>query len=132
MSRRFLQIINATIAIMTVVLASMSILFGANSPVYGGEQIPDIPALDSNLRFFGGLGLGIGLILLWITPTIEKQTFVFRSLWLTALLGGMGRIISLYVVGFPPTPMIVFTIIEVPLVPILIYWQWKVSQIPTT
>lgn len=127
MSRRFLQIINGLIAILTIVLATMSIIFGVNSPIYDGADIPMLPVLDSNLRFFGGIGLGIGLILLWITPTIEKHTVLFRTLWLCAFLGGLGRIISMIVVDYPPTPMMIFTFIEVPLVPILIYWQWKVS-----
>ena len=129
MSKLLFQIINALIAILTIVLATMSLLFGANSPVYNDTLIPAIPALDNNLRFFGGLGLGIGLILLWITPKIEKQTVLFRALWLCALLGGVGRIVSMFVVGLPPKPMIVFTLIEVPLVPILIYWQWKISKV---
>jgi hypothetical protein len=128
MSKRLLQFINALLAILTILLASMSLLLGVNSPVYNELIIPEIPSLDSNLRFFGGLGLGIGIILLWITPRIEKQTNIFRTLWFCAFLGGIGRIISMFTVGFPPKPMIIFTLIEVPLVPILIYWQWKVSQ----
>jgi len=128
MSKRLLQIINTIIATLTIVLATMSLLFGIDSPVYKGVSIPAIPALDSNLRFFGGLGLGIGVILLWITPKIEKQTILFRSLWTCALLGGIGRLVSIFAVGFPPKPMIIFTFIEVPLVPILIYWQWKISK----
>jgi len=129
MSKRLLQFINALIAIMTIVLASMSLLFGVNSPVYNEAINTEIPALDSNLRFFGGLGLGIGLVLLWITPRIEKRTVIFRALWICAFLGGIGRIVSMFAIGFPPKPMIIFTFIEVPLVPILIYWQWRVSQI---
>lgn len=80
MGKRLLQFINALIAIMTIVLASMSLLFGVNSPVYNDAINTEIPALDSNLRFFGGLGLGIGLVLLWITPRIEKRTVIFRAL----------------------------------------------------
>jgi uncharacterized protein YjeT (DUF2065 family) len=129
MGKRLLQFINALIAIMTIVLASMSLLFGVNSPVYNDAINTEIPALDSNLRFFGGLGLGIGLVLLWITPRIEKRTVIFRALWMCAFLGGIGRIVSMFTIGFPPRPMIIFTFIEVPLAPILIYWQWRVSQI---
>jgi hypothetical protein len=106
----------------------MSLVYGGNSPVYQGEAIPHIPVLDSNLRFFGGLGLGMGLALLWITPKIEKYSLLFRVLWISALIGGIGRLISMWVVGYPPRPIIVFTFIEVPLVPILIYWQWKISR----
>jgi hypothetical protein len=128
MSKKLLQTINILIAIMTIILATMSLLFGVNSPVYYNLVIPEFPALDSNLRFFGGLGLGLGFTLLWITPKIEKHTFIFRALWICTLLGGIGRLVSMFTVGYPPKPMIIFTLIEVPLVPVLIYWQWKVAN----
>jgi len=129
MSKKLLQILNAGIAILTIGLASLSLIYGVKSPVYQGANIPDLPTLDSNLRFFGGLGLGIGIALLWITPKIEKHTLLFRTIWLITLLGGNGRIVSMVLVDLPPTPVMVFTLIEVPLVPLLIYWQWKVSKI---
>jgi hypothetical protein len=93
--------VNAILAIMTIILASMSLFFGASSPIYDNVIIPEAPALDSNLRFLGGLGLAIGLILLWITPRIERQTILFRSLWICTLLGGIGRLISRLIVGLP-------------------------------
>ena len=128
MSRRMLQVVNGFLALLTIGLAAMSLIFGGNSPVYGDAEIPTLPTLDSNLRFFGGLGAGLGIMLLWITPRIEEHTFVFRGLWLTALLGGIGRVISMVAVGMPALPMVIFTAIEVPLVPILIYWQKQVAQ----
>lgn len=80
----------------------------------------------------GGIGMGLGLTLLWLTPSIEKRTVLFRAIWLCALAGGVGRLISAVVVGLPATPMIVFAAIEVPGVPLLIYWQNKVASIATT
>ena len=128
MSRTMLQVVNGVLALLTIALAVMSLVFGGNSPIYGDAEIPPLPTLDSNLRFFGGLGAGIGIMLLWITPRIEAYSFVFRGLWLTALLGGIGRVISMVAVGMPSLPMVIFTAIEVPLVPILIYWQNQVSK----
>jgi hypothetical protein len=125
-SRLLLQITNVVLALLTVGLAGASFILGTDSPIYGGS-VPNIPALDSNLRFMGGLGLGLGFALLWITPTIEKRGTIFRVVWLCALAGGIGRLVSAYIVGVPPTPMIVFALIEVPGVPLLIYWQHRVA-----
>ena len=127
MSRRALQVVNALLALLTVWVAGMSLVLGGDSPVYGGAEIPDLPALDSNLRFMGGLGVGLALALLWMTPTIERRTTVFRVLWLCALLGGIGRLLSFAVAGAPPLPILVFAAIEVPGVPALIYWQSRVA-----
>ena len=114
------------LALMTIGLAGASLVFGVDNPIYG-NSLEQIPALDSNLRFMGGLGLGLGFALLWITPAIEKHTLLFRLIWICALIGGIGRIVSMVVYGMPPTPIVVFTLIEVPGVPLLIYWQQKVA-----
>ena len=81
--------------------------------------------------FLLGVGL-LGLALLWITPSIARRTTLFRTIWLCALLGGIGRLVSWAVVGTPPVPMIVFTLIEVPLVPVLLVWQTAVSRRSTS
>ena len=128
MSRRFLQVVNGGLGLLTLVLAGMTVALGTDSPVYGGAEIPALPALDSNLRFFGGMGFGLGAVLLWITPSIEKHGVLFRSSGSVPSSAGLGRIFSMPVVGPPPLPMIVFTAIEVPLVPILIYWQHRVAR----
>lgn len=128
MSRRALQAVNLVLALVTIWIAGLSLIFGGDSPVYGGVEIPVFAALDSNLRFMGGIGVGLGMALLWITPKIEHRTIAFRVVWLCALLGGIGRLISAAVVGAPPLPMIAFTVIEVPGVPALIYWQSSVAR----
>ena len=127
-SRRALQAVNVVLGLMTIFLGGAALVMGVDSPVYP-ESIPSFPSLDSNLRFMGGLGAGLGVALLWITPSIERHTVVFRVLWLCALAGGIGRLISAYVVGLPPTPMILFAAIEVPGVPLLIYWQSQVAKV---
>lgn len=127
-SRRLLQITNALLALLTISLAGASLLMGVDSPVYRSGEIPPLPALDSNLRFMGGVGVGLGVVLLAIVPTIERQTLLFRVIWLCALAGGIGRLISAASVGMPPPPMIAFAALEVPGVPLLIYWQHRVAE----
>ena len=132
MSRKLLQAANVVLALITIMVAGASFISGINSPIYGSDGIPPIPSLDSNLRFMGGLGLGLGFALLWITSTIEKQGALFRLIWICALLGGIGRLISMAVIGSPPLPLVIFTFIEVPGVPLLIYWQNQIARASTT
>ncbi|KAA3608747.1 MAG: DUF4345 domain-containing protein [Planctomycetota bacterium] len=128
MSRTWLQIINGLLAILTLALGASSMAFGAKSPIYASAEIPSLPVLDSNLRFFGGMGVGLALALLWILPTIEQRTVIFRVIWLAAFIGGLGRILSFFLVGSPPLPLLVFTVLEVPAVPLLLYWQSQVAK----
>lgn len=127
MSRRVLQIVNAVLGLATVGLGTMQIMLGTQSPVYAAADLPAFPILDSNLRFFGGLALGLGLVLLWIVPTIERRGTLFRVVWICAFLGGVGRLVSAAAVGSPSDLLLAFTVIEVVGAPGLIYWQHRVA-----
>lgn len=128
MSQRILQIATLLIGGLTVALAAMSLLMGGKSPVYGSASIPQIPTLDSNLRFFGGIGLGLGLILLYTVPGIEEKSTLFRAAWLCAFLGGLGRLISIPIVGAPATPIVAFAVIEVLGAPVFVTWQKRLAD----
>lgn len=127
MSRLTLQILTGLVGLATVALASMQLGFGVHGPVYASAELPESPILDSNLRFFGGMGLGLGLILLWIVPSIERQTVLFRAVWICALLGGIGRLISVAAAGSPSNLLVGFTILEVIGAPLFIWWQHRVA-----
>lgn len=127
MSRKLLQVANALVGVATVVLGATQLAFGSDSPLYAAMDLPAGALLDSNLRFFGGLGLGLGLILLWILPTIERRTELFQAVWLCAFLGGVGRALSMVMLGSPPAPLVVFTVLEVAGAPVFVFWQKRVA-----
>ena len=127
MSRRLLQIFTALVGLATVGLATVQIVFGAASPMYADGGIPNFPILDSNLRFFGGLALGLGLLFLWIVPRIERHGVIFRVGWFCAFLGGVGRLVSLPAVGSPSTLLVAFTMLEVIGAPLFVLWQARVA-----
>lgn len=116
------------VGLATVGLGILQVGFGVHSPLYASANLPDFPILDSNLRFFGGMGFGLGLFLLWIIPSLERQAVLFRAVWLCAFLGGVGRLISLAAVGSPSSLLIGFTVIEVIGAPGFIYWQHRLAQ----
>ncbi len=112
------------------VLTGVVTLFGLADPIYASAGLPENALLDSNLRFFGGVWLGLGLALYWLIPTIEKQTVLFRVLWGMIFLGGIGRILSMILLGAPPAPFIAFAALEIVGAPLLIAWQARLSTVP--
>jgi hypothetical protein len=84
--------------------------------------------LDSNLRFFSGLWLGLGLALYWLIPRIEKQTVLFRVIWIMIFLGGVGRLLSMLFLALPPVPFVGFTILEIVGAPIFVLWQARLAK----
>src|SRR5450756_1023049 len=93
-----------------------------SDPLYASAGIPAIATLDSNLRFFGGVWLGLGLSLYLLIPNIEKQTLLFRVLWGMIFLGGIGRLASMLFLALPPLPFIGFTVLEIIGAPFFIWW----------
>lgn len=127
-SRLGLQVVNGVVGLMTVGLGLVQLTFGVKHPLYAEAELPLFPILDSNLRFFGGMALGLGLVVLWILPTIERQAALFRGVWLCAFLGGIGRLISAAAVGSPSDLLVSFTVLEVIGAPLLVYWQARVAR----
>lgn len=109
-------------------LAAMQLALGLDSPVYDSLALPVAPSLDSNLRFFGGMGLGLGLLLLWVVPRIERQTGLYRLFWYCAFLGGIGRALSIVTVGWPRPLLIGITALEVAGAPLFLYWQHRLAS----
>ena len=75
-------------------------LFGGALQMYLGQ--PDTsPRLDNVHRFMAGIYLGTGLICLWAGLTIRRQGALVYLLALGVLLAGIGRLVSISVVGLP-------------------------------
>lgn len=127
MSKLILQIINGFLGLTTAGLGTVQVIFGLNSPLYAAANLPEFPILDSNLRFFGGMGLGLGLILLWILPTIDQRGLLFRAVWICAFLGGIGRLISIITIGSPSNLLLGFTALEIIGAPLLVLWQYRIA-----
>jgi hypothetical protein len=103
-------------------------MLGLRDPVYANLGLPPDATLDSQLRFYSGVWLGLGLAAFWLLPRIEKETTLFRALWLMIFIGGVGRLISLLIAGTPFLPFIGFTALEIIGAPLFVLWQHKVAH----
>lgn len=70
----------------------------------------------------------MGLALLWVVPSIEQEGVLFRALWVAVFLGGVGRLLSWFLIGVPPKPFVGFTMLELLGAPLFIYWQARVAH----
>jgi uncharacterized protein YjeT (DUF2065 family) len=122
MNKRGLQIATRLLGAIPV-LTGIITMFGLSDPIYAAAKIPANALLDSNLRFFGGVWLGLGLALYWLIPSIERQTVLFRVLWGMIFLGGIGRSLSIIFLGWPPLPFVGFTALEIIGAPFFMWWQ---------
>lgn len=127
MSRFSLQVCTVVLSLIPIITGVVTLL-GIKDPLYRPLSLPSAPVLDSNLRFFGGVWLGLGLAMLWLVPTIEHQGILFRVLWGAIFLGGVGQVLSWLQVGAPPKPFIGVTLLELLGAPLFIYWQSRVAQ----
>jgi hypothetical protein len=103
-------------------------MLGLSDPIYASLGLPHDATLDSQLRFYSGVWLGLGLAAFWLLPRIERETTLFRALWLMIFLGGVGRLLSLLLTGMPFPPFIAFTALEIIGAPLFVLWQTRVAD----
>jgi len=128
MGRRSLQIATGILATIPVVAGAAAFYFGVRAPIYRLASACVIPTMDSNYRFLGGEWLGIGLAAFWLIPRIERETTLFRAIWIAIFIGGIGRTVSLLTLGAPVPQYVAFLVVETLGAPVFIYWQSRVAK----
>lgn len=131
MSRTALQIAMGVMASLFAVTAVGCLILGVRSPLYNAADIMgSTAALDSTVRVACGMLLGVSIALFWrVIPRVETELTLFRALGAIGILGGVGRLISMVTAGMPPPSLVAFTVLELVLIPALIYWQTRVARL---
>ncbi|MFC7450268.1 DUF4345 domain-containing protein [Rhodococcus daqingensis] len=91
----------------------------------GIDLVPDMGSsgvtADSQSRFFGAIFVGYGVAWIWAARRSPIPAVAVRWLAGIFLLGGVGRLISIAVHGWPHWFQIVLTVIELALPPVF-FW----------
>ena len=127
MTRRLLQAATVAMALIPVATGVLTMM-GIDDPLYRASGLPRDALLDGNLRFFGGVWLALGLAMLSLVAQIEREGRLFAVLWGAVFLGGVGRALSMALLGLPPVPFIGFTVLELVGAPAFIAWQRHVAR----
>ncbi|MEU1722603.1 DUF4345 domain-containing protein [Actinomadura sp. ATCC 39365] len=101
------------------------VLIGLLHVALGNAAIPGAasagPTIDSWGRFMGAAFVGYGLAWLWAARQRPIPARVVRWLAAVFLLGGVGRLLSLAVSGWPHGFQVVLAVIELVLPPVF-FW----------
>ena len=122
--REALQRVVAVAAIIPVASGLFGILFGLGG--VGGDSLSQISA-DSHFRYLSGLLMGIGILFWSCVPAIEAKSRLFRFLTLVVVLGGLARLLGLYLTGLPSAVMLGALAMELVVTPLLCLWQMRVA-----
>ena len=121
--RQALQRVVAVAAIVPVAAGLYGVVFGMNG-LEGG--VPNISA-DSHFRYLSGLLTGIGILFLTCVPAIEDKGRLFRFLTLVVVLGGLARLLGLWLTGVPSVTMLAALGMELGVTPLLCLWQARIA-----
>lgn len=121
--RQALQRVVAVAAIVPVAAGLYGVVFGMNG-LEGG--VPNISA-DSHFRYLSGLLTGIGILFLTCVPAIADKGRLFRFLTLVVVLGGLARLLGLWLTGVPSVTMLAALGMELGVTPLLCLWQARIA-----
>ena len=125
MKRLALQILLAVAGLLCLFRFGMpALIYGATGPgPFGNRWLAEGAAatllLDADLRFFGAMMLGIGVLLFWTISKLDALGLVIYILACEVELGGLSRVYARVVYGNPGTAGVIPIVIET-VMPILI------------
>lgn len=121
--RRALQRVVAVAGLVPVLGGLWGVLFG-QAGLGGGFDV----STDSHFRYLSGLLLGIGLLFWSTIPGIETKGSLFRFLTMVVVLGGLARLLGLWLTGVPSLTMLAALGMELVVTPLLCLWQIRVAN----
>lgn len=122
--KRGLQIVVAACSGVPLAAGAAGVILG---PGLIGDGTPDSRDLDGHFRYLSGLLFGIGLAYALSVLRIEQHRSRFLMLGGIVVLGGFGRLLSLFLRGAPSPIMLGALVMELLVTPILTLWQLHVS-----
>jgi len=122
--KRLLQRVVAIGALVPIAAGLFGVLFGHGIT---GDRAVSVSA-DSHFRYLSGLLLGVGLCFWATIPKIEEKTTFFRFLTLIVVLGGVARLLGLWLTGVPSFAMLGGMFMELAFTPAVCLWQTRVAN----
>lgn len=81
--------------------------------------------IENQLRFLGGIWLGLGFMILYAVWNWGTSSTLIRFAGLAIFLGGIGRVMPYFVGGVVPEAMFPPIFLELVVFPALVFWDSK-------
>jgi hypothetical protein len=121
--KRLLQQTVGILSIAPFAAGLFGVLFG---PALTNETVS--VSGDSHFRFLSGLLLAVGLCFWSTIPEIEAKTGRFRLLTVLVFIGGLSRLLGLFLTGVPSFLMLGGLLMELFVTPLMCFWQTRVAN----
>lgn len=125
--KRGLQVVLGVLSLIPLIVSISGLVLGT------GRFLSDdlvTPPFDSQYRYQMGYYISLALLAWWVIPNIENHVVPLRIVSSSVFMGGVGRVISLFDVGRPPTLALAFIVLEL-CFPLLLLWQTRIRKAMT-
>jgi Domain of unknown function (DUF4345) len=114
-------------AISILLAAGSHLLLGLGADAMLGAVLsPETltnPSLNSQNRFYGTSYMLYGILLWLCAQNLTRHVVIFRLLLVMTFIGGLSRMLSLFLHGWPSQAIIALAASELLLPPILFVWH---------
>ncbi|MBT2517599.1 DUF4345 domain-containing protein [Streptomyces sp. ISL-90] len=126
MNRRALLIVMGVLGSIATTSGLLGVIVGPEGIPGGG---PTTASVDSEYRFVNVFWLAAGLLLLWSLRRAEEHARLARAILVIAAVGGLARLLSVLIVGWPHPVFIATIVLELAVVPLVIWWHSRVMPL---
>lgn len=125
MERRALIVVLALLGAVAVITGAMGVVLGPAAAPGGG---PTSASIDNEYRFVNVFWTAAGLALWWSLIRLRARRAVARTVLTIAAIGGLARVLSVLVTGWPSPVYIGAMVLELAIVPVVIWWHARVVR----
>ena len=115
-----------------VLIGALHLVLGPGAEVLLGAQLPAEaladPVLDSQNRFYGVAFSVYGVLLFLAASDLERYGPVLKVLLWVFFAGGLARLVSIALVGWPPPLVLALTALELLPPPLLLLWLARLQR----
>lgn len=125
-----MKALKLTLFIFGIVIISISVTHVLVGPTW----MPDVDnvsaSTDSQHRFYTALFSSFGVALIWASRDLLARAWIVRWVAAAFLFGGLGRLLSLWVMGIPHHLFVGLMLIELAAPILILFWSGQVLGKP--